>query len=142
MKQKFTTWVSYLLAVATTLMVAMSFASCNSDDVYNRDPNQNDIGDKVVLTVDNEGPFEVPAAGGEVAVNINCNAMWIVAVSSTSSSMLNIAPENVTTNYFQGGSVKVTVNENKGSRARSGSFIISTNTKSVTLVVNQAVKEQ
>jgi len=141
MKQKFTTWVSYLLAVATTLMVAMSFASCGNDDLYNRDPNQNEIGDKVVLEVDNAGPFEVAAAGGEVSVNIKCNTTWTVAVGTTSSSILKILPENVTVNYFEGGSVKVTVNENKGSRARTGTFAVSTNTKSVSVSINQAAKE-
>lgn len=140
MKQKFTTWVGYLLAVATTLMVAMSFASCGREEIYVRNPNQDEIGDKVILQVDNEGPFEVPGVGGEVTVNVTCNAFWSVAVGLTSTSMLEILPENVESTDFEEGFVTVTVKENKSTRPRSGTFSVYTNTESIQLTVNQAGK--
>jgi len=137
MKQKFTTWVAYLLAVATTLTVAMSFAGCSRGELYERDPDK-DFEKEITFSVDQEGPFAMPVEGGDIKIKVTSNAMWSVKLTMTSANLglMELMSEMINES-FTSGEVHVKVNPNTGTRARSGDITISTKTKSVLFNVTQ-----
>ena len=110
------------------------FTSCSSDDGDGAGQ-----GSDITLTCSPD-KVDAPVVGGSYVLNVNCSrGEWTAYADDTSKDWIKV---NVSGSTSTQGTVTVTVAANTGTESRSGSVVVKSGAKRVTIPVKQAVPMQ
>ena len=110
------------------------FTSCSSDDGDGAGQ-----GSDITLTCSPD-KVDAPVVGGSYVLNVNCSrGEWTAYADDTSKDWIKV---NVSGSTSTQGTVTVTVAANTGTESRSGSVVVKSGAKRVTIPVTQAVPMQ
>lgn len=121
--------ISFLLCLSL-----LCFISCSSDDSDGAGQ-----GSDITLTCSPD-KVEAPVVGGSYVLNVNCSrGEWTAYADDNSKDWIKV---NVSGSTSTQGTVTVTVAANTGTESRSGSVVVKSGAKRVTIPVMQAVPMQ
>lgn len=121
--------ISFLLCLSL-----LCFISCSSDDSDGAGQ-----GSDITLTCSPD-KVEAPVVGGSYVLNVNCSrGEWTAYSDDNSKDWIKV---NVSGSTSTQGAVTVTVAANTGTESRSGSVVVKSGAKRVTIPVMQAVPMQ
>lgn len=110
------------------------FVSCSSDD-----GDGSGQGSDITLTCSPD-KVDAPAVGGTYTLNVSCSrGEWTAFADDNSKSWLTV---NVSGSTSTQGTVTVTVAANTGTASRSGSVVVKSGTKRITIPVIQGLPMQ
>lgn len=110
------------------------FTSCSSDDGDGAGQ-----GSDITLTCSPD-KVDAPVVGGSYVLNVNCSrGEWTAYADDTCKDWIKV---NVSGSTSTQGTVTVTVAANTGTESRSGSVVVKSGAKRVTIPVTQAVPMQ